>query len=260
MDSTQSPQPAPNPEPAPARNPLARLALALSIFAFLPPLGIAAIVLGHVAESRRASGNAAVNEKKTARAALWIAYIQLALVGLIAAVGWGLFHGVADGFRRDALVQRVFRTSDQLQPLDSESAREAENTARTLLNELVAIEDQIHRKDDSYVCDINELVWNGLESATDAEKRALAARLADSPYIYEIKDCYPLTKDFAKDAPVARYTIVAVPRSPRMPEGSAVFCSNQTGDIHRSRSETSLDCLKSEKSLPAEPEIPRILK
>ena len=257
MDPAQSPHPAPDLKALPpARDPLARLALGLSIFAFLPPFGIAAVVLGHVAESRMTSGNGAANDRKTARAALWIAYLQLALVGLIAVVVWGLFQNVADGFRGDAMVQRVFRVSDQFKTLDPESARQAEETARTLLNEFIAIEDQVHRKDGSYICQINELAWTGLEDSTDAERSALAARIADSPYIYEVRDCTPV----AGDSPERRYTLVAVPRSPRMPEGSAIFCTDRSGVIRSSHGRTSLDCLNHEKSASPEPEIPRILK
>jgi hypothetical protein len=62
-----------------ACNTMARVALGLSIFGFIPPLGIAAIVLGHVAESRIPS-SAEANGNRVARAALWIAYLQLALV------------------------------------------------------------------------------------------------------------------------------------------------------------------------------------
>lgn len=258
MDPADSPQPAPAPS-SPGGSPLARLALGLSIFAFLLPLGIAAVVLGHIAEARMDSASPA-NDWKTACAALWIAYIQLALVGLIAVVGWGLFHDVARGFQQDAIVERIFRGSDQLRPLDPESARDAENTARTLLDQLIAIEDEVHRKDGSYICNVNELVFNGLEGATDAEKRALAESLADSPYIYEIRDCHPIDKDLVKDSTEPCYTLIAVPRSPRMPQGSAIFCSDQTGVIHDSRGGTSLDCLKKDFSSPAQPEIPRILK
>jgi len=261
MDDIYNPNSAPPAPQAPgARDLVARLALGLSIFAFLPPFGIAAVVLGHVAESRITSGNGAVNDRKAARAALWIAYLQLALVGLIAVVGWGLFHNLADGFRRDTMVQRIFRVSDQFKTLDPESAREAEETARTLLNEFIAIEDQVQRKDGSYLCQINELAWTGLEGSTDAERTALAARIADSPYIYEIRDCAPLAEDSRKYSPEPRYTLVAVPRSPRMPENSAIFCTDQSGVIRSSRGETSLDCLNQEKFPPSEPEIPRILK
>ena len=242
MDNGHSPQPAPPTPPAPpARDLLARLALGFSIFAFLVPLGIAAIVMGHVAESRMESGAGAVNDKKVARAALWIAYLQLAMVGLIAVVGWGLFHSLAEGFQRDAMVQRVFRSSDQFRTLDSDSAREAELTAGNLVYELVAIEDQSRSKQGSYICQVNELLWTGLLDQTDAEKRALATRVGETPYLFEIKDCNPGTEEPSQ----ARYVLAAVPRRPRMPEDSTVFCTDQDGVVRFVRGGTSVDCFKS---------------
>src|SRR5215469_5169733 len=126
-------------------NGLARAALWLSIFAFIPPLGIAAVVLGHIAESRVAASAKAANGKSHARAALWIAYIQLAVFSLAGVVLWGLFHNTAEGFRRDAMVQGVFRSHDEARVLDPESAREAETATGLIVTQLIAIEDYYHR-------------------------------------------------------------------------------------------------------------------
>lgn len=222
---------------------MARLALGLSIFAFLVPLGIAAIVLGHTVARRDESGTDATPGNGMARAALWIAYLQLALVSIAAVIAWGMFHEVAEGFQRDALVQRVFRSSDQLQMLDAESAREAEATAQRLVSQLIAIEDQAHRRreDGSYVCQLNQLLDTGLEGSTDAEKVAFAERVAESPYLYAIHHCNPIDGG----SPTGGYVLTAVPRTPRMPEGSAIFCTDQTGVIRSTRGGISLDCLKS---------------
>ena len=245
MDSVSlNPQAAPTSAQIPAPcSTMARAALWLSIVAFILPLGIAAIVLGHVAEHRIESSGGALNGKSTARAALWIAYIQLALISLAAVVVWGLFQDTARGFRRDALVQRVFRSRDRQQPLDAESAREAELTARTLAYQLIAIEDESARysKEGLYICQLNQVLYTGVQGATDAEKAALAARVSDSPYWFEISNC-----NLAPDGEVTpKYTLTAVPRSPRMPEGSAVFCADQTGVLRTVRGGTSVDCLKS---------------
>jgi len=236
------PLPTSAPIPAPCSS-MARAALWLSIVSFILPLGIAAIVLGHVAEHRIESSRGALNGKATARAALWIAYIQIALISLAAVVVGGLFQETAQGFRRDALVQRFFRAHDSQQPLDADSAREAELTARTLAYQLIAIEDESSRysKEGLYICQLNQVLYTGLQGATDAEKTALAARVADSPYRFEITSCNP-----APEGEVTpRYTLTAVPRAPRMPEGSAVFCADQSGVLRSARGGTSIDCLKS---------------
>jgi len=222
---------------------MARAALWLSIVSFILPLGIAAIVMGHAAEHRIESSHGALNGKATARAALWIAYIQIALVSLAAVVVWGLFQETAHGFQRDSLVQRVFRTHDGQQPLDADSAREAELTARTLAYQLIAIEDESVRysKEGLYICELNQVLYTGVQGATDAEKAALAARVADSPYWFEITNCNPAPDGDAKP----RYTLTAVPRAPRMPEGSSIFCADQSGVLRSARGGTSMDCIKS---------------
>jgi hypothetical protein len=136
------------PQPAIGSPLMARAALGLSIVAFIIPFGIAAVVMGHIAERGIESRSDSINGKAMARAALWIAYLQLALVSLTVLVLWGLFHDAAQGFRQDAMVQRVFRASDRIKPLDPDSAREAEVTAQTIVNQLIAIEDQIRRHRD----------------------------------------------------------------------------------------------------------------
>ena len=237
-----------SPSPAPSRSGMARAALGLSLAAFVLPLGIAAIVLGHIAESRIESSGGLLQGKESARAALWIAYIQLALVSLVAVVLWGLVGSTAAGFRRDALVQMVLREHDQQRTLDPESAQQAEATAKSLVYQMIAIEDELHRysEEELYACHIEQLLATGMKGMSEAEVRGFAARVADSPYIFEISRCNPGT-DRAREP---GYILTAVPRSPRMPEGSAVFCSDQTGMILQVRGGTSADCLKSGQPAP----------
>jgi hypothetical protein len=250
MDPTHA-----NPQPSPTSSRLSapihrfsQIALGLSIFAFIPPLGIAAVVLGHIAEQRIDSSAGLLNGKTTARAALWIAYLQIALVTLTLLFMWSLFHETARGFQRDALVQRVLRASDQMQPLDPQSAQEAEGTAQTLVYQVIAIEEQVqrHRENGSYACQLSQLIDAGLEGSTDAEKRAVAVRVLESPYMFQISNCNPMTGGMES----AAYILAAVPRPPRMPQGSAIFCANQTGVVRRARGRTSLDCIESGQPMP----------
>ena len=232
----------PTSPPKNAAHAMAKLALGLSIVAFIVPLGIAAAVLGHMAEKRIEPAPETGNGNATARAALWIAYLQLAFITITAVMAWGMFQETAEGFRGDAMVQRVFRASDQMKPLDAESAREEEATAVNVMYQLIAIEDQMrrHREDGSYVCQLNDLLENGAEGSTDAEKRTFALRVLRSPYIYRIHHCNPNTSG----VPEATYTLTAVPRPPRMPEGSAIFCADANGAIRQIRDGISLDCFK----------------
>ncbi len=227
-------------------NSLARMALFLSVVAFLLPLGIAAVVMGHIAERQAAPDDSTGHAM--ARAALWISYLQLASILLIAVLAWGLFAETAQGFRGDALVQRVFRSNDATRPLDRDSARDAEVSAQAIAVQLVAIEDQIrrHREDGGYSCQLNEVLETGLEGSTDAEKKAFALRLLESPYIFQISRCNPQNSGI----PEAAYVLTAVPRTPRMPEDSALFCTDQTGVVRQVRGGISLDCLKNGQPLP----------
>jgi len=191
---------------------------------------------------------APVNDKGLARAALWIAYLQLALISVTGVIAWGLFQQVAHGFQHDALVQRFLRESDEMRTLDPGSAQEAELTAQNLVEQLVASEGQVLRQSDdgSYTCQLNQLLQAGSKGATDAEKRDFAIRLRQSPYMFRISDCSP-----SVDGKVpATYILTAVPLSPRMPGGSAIYCADQTGVVRQVRAGTSLDCLKDGQPLP----------
>jgi hypothetical protein len=230
-------------QPTPSLRLMAWMALGLSIFAFIPPLGIAALVLGHMAERHIASKESSTDsDQPIARAALWIAYLQLALLSMAAAFGWGFFHDTADEFQRDPLVQRFFRESDKRNPLDPESARDAESTAQDIVYQLVAINEQVrrHSEDGGYACAIYQLTQTGVEGVSEAEKHAFFNRVQQSPYIYGISACDPS----AHGMTTAAYNLTAVPMPPRMPENSAIFCSDQSGVVLTIRGGTSIDCFK----------------
>ena len=232
---------APAPRFLESRERMARVALVLSVFAFIVPLGLGALLLGHAVTRKESSEEPWPNTRYLAYAALWISYLQLALVTLTAVIGWGLFMETAKGFQGDPMVQYFFRTTDKMQTLDQQSANEAEGSAEIMLNQLIAIEDQIrrHSDDGAYACHMSQLLDTGLEGTTDAEKRAFAARFAQSPYMFGISDCNPPTGGVG----AAHYNMSAVPRYPQMPAGSAIFCTDQTGSIRLLRGGTlSIDC------------------
>jgi len=219
---------------------MALAALLLSFGAFLPPIGIVAVVLGHVSIRRVESGQGLLNGKAAARAALIIGYVQMFLVSAAFLIGWRVLHLTAKEFRRDALVQRMFRETDARQPLDEASAQEQEFTAQTLVYQLIAIQDQHYRSNgQGYLCSIQQLMETGLEGSTAAEKQALDERFRESPYIFELSNCN------SKDGQVRanHFILTAVPRPPRMPANSMLFCANETGLVRKVRGGTSLDCL-----------------
>lgn len=80
----------------------------------------------------------------------------------------------------------------------------------------------------------------GVEGSTDAEKRAFDVRVLESPYMFRISNCNPGTSGI----PAAAYILTAVPRPPRMPDNSALFCADETGVVRWIRGGISLDCRK----------------
>jgi Domain of unknown function (DUF4190) len=234
---------------------MALAALALSVFAFIPPLGIAAVVLGHISSRDIAASQGKLNGKAIARAALVIGYVQMFLLTVAAVVIWLVLGLTLQDFRRDALVQRVLRESSANATLDYASAREEENTARALVIQMVAIEDQYYRGHRNYLCSVSELSQVGVEGSTPAEKRAFNERLQASAYIFELRGC-----DSEKSASLALgYKLTAVPRAPRMPPDSLIYCADETGTVLQTSSATSVDCFDHGYVI-LKPTTPRIQK
>ena len=234
---------------------MALAALALSVFAFIPPLGIAAVVLGHISSRDITASQGKLNGKAIARAALIIGYLQMFLLTVAAVVVWLVLGVTVQDFRRDALVQRVLRESSANATLNYASAREEENTARVLMIQMVAIEDQYYRGYRNYRCSVSELSQVGVEGSTPAERRAFYERLQASAYIFELRGC-----DSEKSAsPALGYKLTAVPRAPRMPPGSLIYCADETGTVLQTSSATSVDCFD-QGYVILKPATPRIQK
>jgi hypothetical protein len=237
---------------------LATAAVVLSVFAFIPPLGIAALVLGHVSGRYIKASRGALNGAATALAALIIAYAQLLMVAVALIFVWPALRLTVDNFRRDSMVQRVLRTSDNNQVPDSVTAGEEAATARSLMIQLAGIEERYHRKTgQGYLCRIPDVVQASEgDEAAPAEKHAFADRLQQSRYIFEIQACTP---EIVGDSP-AKYKLTAVPRWPQMPDAhgtwcadakgeftltcSPILCADETGVVRQTYGGTSADCFE----------------
>jgi len=217
---------------------LAAAALWVSVFSFVLPFGIGALVMAYMAQREIRDSRGRVGGADWALAALIIAYTQIGLVCLAIVFGWSAFHDFANGFRRDAVLQQMFRSQDQMRPLSQEEAAQESTTALELTYQVIAIQDAYYRASGSYRCNIQAVIGNGLESTTDAEKRVTMQRFQRSPYIYEISGC-PLDSTVET---TYEYRLVAVPLPPRMPDNSQVFCADQSGEVRRIQGGTSLDC------------------
>jgi hypothetical protein len=244
---------------------MATAALALSIFTFIPPCGIAAIVLGHISRQRILASHGTLDGAASARAALIIAYTQAALLTVAGLMLWQVLHLTFEDFRRDAMVQRVLRTSDNNQVPDYETAGEEEMTARALLVQIAGIEaEYYHKSERGYLCSMADLMEaGGTEGSTPAEKRAFALRLRQSRYNFEIQACIA---DASKGV-TPQYRLTAVPRWPQSPgtngqwcadeKGaftrlcSPIFCADETGAVKQIYRGTSADCFDHGNASPA---------
>jgi hypothetical protein len=213
---------------------MAIAAVLLSVLGFLPPFGIAAVVLGYLSSRRIDASRGLLNGKAAARAAMIIACVQMLLVAAAVGFGWRLLHRTIQDFRHDAMVERVFREADANRQLDYTSAREEEITARALVFQMQAIEEQYYRRSERYLCSVGELIGTGVEGTTPAEKLAFGERVHQSAYNFELWGC---------DSAATHYKLAAVPRTPRMPEGCPIYCADHTGMVRQKRGGTSADCL-----------------
>lgn len=210
----------------PRRSTLATTALVFSILAFIPPFGLAAIVLGHVARRQR-TGQSGPNGS-TALSALIIAYAQLALVAVGILILWPALDLSIRDLRSDSMVQRVLKTHDMNQVPDYVTAREEESTAKSLMLQMAGIESEHQRTHGpGYLCTISDLLSiGGIEGTTPAESRAFAERIHQSRYSFEIQTCSSGDESAVKP----QYKLTAVPRWPQTPTGNGNWCADEKGE------------------------------
>jgi hypothetical protein len=136
------------------------------------------------------------------------------------------------------MVQSVLRESDATRKFDYAGAREQEITARSLMIQMLAIEEEHRRTGRGYLCSPGEIAAAGMDGFTAAEKRALGERLQQSAYIYEVRNCAT-----GNSEPASTFRLTAMPRRPRMPDDSMVFCADETGTLKQLSGGTSDDCI-----------------
>lgn len=220
---------------------MAATAVILSVVAFIVPLGIAALVLAFFSKKAIASSGGALKGEETAKAAIIIASIQLALTVAVALFTWNVASAIISQFHRDQMVQHAFRDYDNTKMLDLDSAHDEEAVAEEVITQLMVIEEQSYRKTGRYACSVPELIGfgAGVEGASIPEMRMLYKKIDRKSYVYEVTRC---TRDF--NSTTAYYTLLAVPVPSRMPKSSAVYCADEMGTLQRSLGGTSVDCLQ----------------
>ena len=208
--------------PEPTLNKMALASLILSIFTFIVPLGVAAIVLGHISRAQIARSGGRQKGTGMAFAGLIIGYLQLALVSLVV-VGmmsvWREFRGNLDreSYLRDAILDRLAHGDP--------SKAKPERTARHQQSALAALRIIRDKQKDylaahtgeGYACQLYEL---GLDSLDDTEWKSL---LVDSDYDIKILRCSLINGP--------NYVVLAIPRSDGNLADAITYCLDQANGI-----------------------------
>ena len=210
----------------PVTNTMAIASFGLSFLAFILPLGIASVVMGHI--SRRQIAKSAGRQRGTglAFAGLILSYFQLAVVGLIClAVGVELFglNGELDRHpdARAALAAR-FKYGDPYHPNATQINQHRQNAIDAL--RLIAARQGEYlaaHPDEGYACQVY-LLESGASEGSE-----LGAHLRDSRYEIKIAQCRGTREN------ENQYAVTAIPRSDFNPPDSPVYCLNQTGIIRK---------------------------
>jgi uncharacterized protein DUF4190 len=156
--------PAPAPAlDAPKVNRLALASFGLSMLGFIPPIGIASIVMGHISRKQIAASGGRETGNGYAFTALLLSYGQLFLVALIFCLAVVILHELnlkmnGDQYFRAALLERIMN-GDPNHPSGSQASQQPENALAALRliegrQESFHLE---HPQGNAYGCHINEL-------------------------------------------------------------------------------------------------------
>jgi hypothetical protein len=212
-----------SPAPRPALNKMALVSLTLSIFAFIVPVGVAAIVLGYVSRGQIARSVGRQRGMGIASAALVTGYLQVALIVLLAL---GMI-GASREFHTNLDTQPRFRAA-LLEWLTHGNPGKVtpERTARHQASTLAALR-MIREKQknylaahlgEGYTCQFDQL---GL----DVAERDWRSLLMNSDYDIKILRC-PLING-------PNYVVLAIPRSSGNPADAPTYCLDQVNGIER---------------------------
>jgi hypothetical protein len=218
----------------PALSKMALASLLLSIFTIIVPLGIAAVVLGHISRVQIARSGGREKGLGVALAGLAIGYLQLALVVLVALglLGvWPEFRPEVDRkpYNRAAILDRIAHGDPNKVTPD--------NTARHQQKALAALR-IIHAEQanylaahpgDGYACQLSLL---GVDSRAESE---LGSLLAVSDYDVKILRCSQV------DGP--NYVVLAIPRTEGNPGDAPIYCLDQANGIERYDADQARDAV-----------------
>ena len=214
-------------------HPMAIACLALSFLAIIVPVGIASVVMGHISRKQIAQSNGRQKGTGLAFAGLIISYLQFALVLLIAMGIHAAWHKMNqeldhDEFARAAMVEQI-RLGSRKSSADVEKQRRYAIDALRLIHASQVEYVKAH-PDSGYACTLETLGWD------PSIANELDLYVNSSHYEIKIYEC--------RGPEDPRYVVVAIPRSEANPEGSPIYCLDQTGAIRSSSGEWTSDIVR----------------
>jgi hypothetical protein len=204
-------------------NPMAVASLALSFLAFLLPLGIASVVLGHLSRAQIAQSDGRQTGAGLACVGLIISYLQFVVVGLLGLGLGAVWHRMNqeldhNEFARAAMVEQIKHGG---RPSAADVAKHRQDAVDAMRLVHASESDYLAgHPDEGYACDFYRMGWDG------SSPNELSVHMLNSRYDIKIYQCGRFDQ--------ARYAAVAIPRSDSNPPNSPVYCVDQTGVVRSS--------------------------
>jgi hypothetical protein len=228
----------------PKLNTMAVVSLILGFLSLIPPLGIAAVVFGHVSRSQIAKSAGREKGTSIAFAGLVLGYIQLAILGIFFL---GIL-GVIQDFRHEmdkhpqtqvALAERIAH-GDPYAVNPAKSARQQESAIQAL-HLISAQETQFlaAHPDQGYACQLYQV---GFDPGGNTE---LGTLMRESDYDTKFIRCSQINGP--------NYVVLSVPRSGGNPADAPVFCLDQVNGIEKYTTEESRDAVATIMTTVADP-------
>lgn len=207
-------------------NGVAIASLALSVVAFILPLGIAAAVMGHMSRNQIAKSQGRQTGTGIAFAGLVITYLQFAAVIVVSFSIICALSGMNQNFDRNpharaALLEAVYSYH---RPTTDDYARQRQNAVEAL--RLIHADESDYLAadpDEGYACGLYQL-------NAPATTNELNMHIASAHYEVKIEQCRGADVQHINDRV---YAAVAIPRSDRNPADAPAYCVDQSGIVRR---------------------------
>lgn len=202
---------------------MAIASLSLSFLAFIVPLGIASVVMGHISRAQIAKSSGRQTGTGLAFAGLVISYLQFAVVALFSFTLIAQWHRINheldhSHFARAALVEQMTYGG---RPSAADVAKQRQHAIDALRLIHASETDYLAaHPEEGYTCQFPQLGW---DASTPNE---LNLHMVRSHYEIKAYQCRGIDSQ--------QYAVVAIPRSDSNPPDSPVYCVDQTGVIRKS--------------------------